>query len=205
MTAVYAATPHELARVVSGEATVALTVECPACVGNYNLCVVVDDCRVCGGTARAPYRWPCPEDGCRGGEVSFPEWEGRVETCPTCDGLGTIDLGPLLLGVVEHEPCSTCGATEHVFMSSCSNPWHITHQRITHRAHARQTPEGAVLSRIERLDEPITEQPCTCIKRGMTYSDIGPDHDGSPDRCFLCDEVGTVPLHLTPGLQEVQP
>ena len=33
---------------------------------------------------------PCPEPACRGGEVQYPEWEGRTETCGACDGEGTI-------------------------------------------------------------------------------------------------------------------
>ena len=35
----------------------------------------------------------------------------------------------------------------------------------------------------------VAERPmvrCECIDRGPTYSDVGPDHDGSPDECPDC-------------------
>ena len=31
---------------------------------------------------------PCEAENCRGGQVQYPEWEGRTETCPECEGTG---------------------------------------------------------------------------------------------------------------------
>ena len=47
----------------------------------------------------------CPEPMCRGGEVSYPEWEGRVEICDLCDGSGRV---PVELSW----PCPTCAHTD---------------------------------------------------------------------------------------------
>ena len=46
---------------------------------------------------------PCPDPACRGGEVSYPEWEGEVRPCESCHG------APVVGQVVAHvERCATC-------------------------------------------------------------------------------------------------
>ena len=53
-----------------------------------------------------PTKWkrPCPEPRCRGGEVQYPEWEGRTETCELCDGEGTITTP--LPSIIDWQSCS---------------------------------------------------------------------------------------------------
>lgn len=53
-----------------------------------------------------PATEPCPEADCRGGQVSYPEWEGQVEDCLTCNGSGVV---PRVVVVVRPErECPTC-------------------------------------------------------------------------------------------------
>lgn len=35
--------------------------------------------------------------------------------------------------------------------------------------------------------------PCPCIARGAIYGQVGPDHDGSPEFCEMCEDTGEVP------------
>ena len=37
---------------------------------------------------------------------------------------------------------------------------------------------------------------CPCVTLGATYSNTGPNLDGSPDTCSLCDDVGEAPEFL---------
>lgn len=42
-----------------------------------------------GNRMADPYQGErCKAPDCRGGEVSYPEWEGRTEPCPECEGTG---------------------------------------------------------------------------------------------------------------------
>ncbi len=48
---------------------------------------------------------------------------------------------------------------------------------------------------VHGVDATICEEcwaTCPCVADGPRYSNLGPDHDGSPDYCDLCHDTGMV-------------
>ena len=46
----------------------------------------LEHCETYNGKPLVEFQVLCETDGCRGGEIQYPEWEGLTETCPDCHG-----------------------------------------------------------------------------------------------------------------------
>jgi hypothetical protein len=57
--------------------------------------------------------------------------------------------------------------------------------------HLALCPQLAEL--VRALRAPVEWVECPGCRGRMRYSNIGPDHDGSPDQCDQCDSFGKVP------------
>lgn len=111
---------------------------------------------------------PCPESACRGGEVSYPEWEGRVEACQDCGGSGFSVSKRPILGAAPAVPCPMMHPHWQPCLSEPAGVLWVADE--IERVMATDDPElGAAvwLRGVRRLAKPLTEWPCP--EDGVSY------------------------------------
>lgn len=93
-------------------------------------------------------------------------------------------------GIPKSDPMDLAG----VWVTSLGTLIHEAWQEALQKAFPGAQIEPKL--RIDGLDasghaDAILDWPCDCIDEAPRYSNLGPDHDGSPDPCSVCDDTGT--------------